>query len=70
MAIAIADIKKESPLLWPPAKIILMPFPYRNFDKIVDGKGGQDEISTRSKEETLTITFCEPVFKPKKHEFL
>ena len=67
---AVADIKKQVTLPYTPAKIILMPVPYRNSENEGNGKNKKEETVEEKKRMNCTITFCEPVFKPKKHEFL
>jgi len=56
-------------LRWPPAKIVPIQGP--NADRKSDYKDVPKEKNEKEiKEKNSNVKFCEPVFKPKKHEFL
>jgi len=67
---ASADKNPVSPLNWPPAKIIPIQSPYSSIHKQNDNSTMADTSLTEKKDKNTNVKFCEPVFKPKKHEFL
>ena len=67
---AITDKNPVSPLNWPPAKIIPIQSPGGGIHKQNDKSDLEDTGLTEKKDKNTNVKFCEPVFKPKKHEFL
>ena len=67
---AIPDKNQQTTLSWTLAKIVPMQFPKSNTNLQSDNNDMPEESRKENKEKNCTVKFCEPVFRPKKHEFL
>ena len=67
---AIIDKNKKPTLTWPPAKIVPIQSSNTNIQKQNENSTIPRDGVEEKKEKNCNIKFCEPVFKPRKHEFL